>query len=102
MAAATAAVAERRKPAAAGAAVADSVDGVYAWADAEASKGLMRPAAGGKAMLVYNCSSGPLGFTKSAKLHLGFDSWHRQEKKVGGALSGAPWGAGGCGAGAEP
>jgi hypothetical protein len=33
-------------------------------------------------MLVYNCRSGPLAFTNSAKLHLGYDGWYNKEKQV--------------------
>lgn len=33
-------------------------------------------------MLAYNCRSGPLEFTNSAKLHLGYDGWYNKEKQV--------------------
>lgn len=33
-------------------------------------------------MLAYNCRSGPLAFTNSAKLHLGYDGWYNKEKQV--------------------
>jgi hypothetical protein len=47
--------------------------------------------AGARCMLAYNCRSGPLGFTNSAKLHLGYDGWYNKEKQV--------WGGGGGGRG---
>lgn len=41
--------------------------------------------AGTRCMLAYNCRSGPLAFTNSAKLHLGYDGWYNKEKQVGGS-----------------
>lgn len=51
--------------------------GVFAWV-----AGPLK--AGTRCMLVYNCRSGPLAFTNSAKLHLGYDGWYNKEKQVGG------------------
>lgn len=50
--------------------------GVFAWV-----AGPLK--AGTRCMLVYNCRSGPLAFTNSAKLHLGYDGWYNKEKQVG-------------------
>lgn len=33
-------------------------------------------------MLAYNCRSGPLAFTNTARLHLGYDGWYNKEKQV--------------------
>jgi hypothetical protein len=39
-------------------------------------------------MLAYNCRSGPLAFTNTAKLHMGYDGWYNKEKQVGRAFMG--------------
>lgn len=49
--------------------------GVFAWVGGPLK-------AGTRCMLAYNCRSGPLAFTNSAKLHLGYDGWYNKEKQV--------------------
>eukprot|EP00879_Flechtneria_rotunda_P007886 GHRR01008263.1.p1 GENE.GHRR01008263.1~~GHRR01008263.1.p1 ORF type:complete len:1096 (+),score=490.52 GHRR01008263.1:107-3289(+) len=75
MAAAAQAVAQRRRPALATLETAISKAGTFAWVG-----GPLKAGAG--CMLVYNCRSGPLAFTNSAKLHLGYDGWYNKEKQT--------------------
>lgn len=49
--------------------------GVFAWV-----AGPLK--AGTRCMLAYNCRSGPLAFTNTAKMHLGYDGWYNKEKQV--------------------
>lgn len=79
LAAATEAVTRTRDPALAALPAAPSVANVYAWLG---SDGAVRP--GGKMLLAYNCGSGPLAYTNTAKLHLGVDGWKDKQKTVRG------------------
>jgi hypothetical protein len=38
-------------------------------------------------MLAYNCRSGPLAFTNTARMHLGYDGWYNKEKQVGSTVN---------------
>jgi hypothetical protein len=51
---------------------------VYAWGGGD---GAVR--AGERMLLAYNCGSGKLAHTNSAKLHLGVDGWKDKQKTVG-------------------
>ncbi|WIA34022.1 hypothetical protein OEZ86_012404 [Tetradesmus obliquus] len=75
MAAATKAVQQRRRPALATLETANAVPGVYGWVGSPLK-------AGARCILAYNCRSGPLAFTNSAKLHLGYDGWYNKEKQT--------------------
>jgi hypothetical protein len=53
--------------------------------------------AGTRCTLAYNCRSGPLAFTNTAKLHLGYDGWYNKEKQARGGWAGRVGGGGGGG-----
>jgi hypothetical protein len=97
LAAAEEALTRRKTPALSAVPAAPSKPGVFAWLPGAGGAGPGGPRAGERSLLAYNCGSGPLGFAKAARVHLGFDNWKGQQKSVragaslfagGGALGG--------------
>lgn len=68
-------IAARRRPTVANLSTQNAKDGVFQWVGGKVK-------AGTRNTLVYNTRSGPLSFTDSVRVHVGYDGWFNKEKQV--------------------